>query len=133
MCIRDRSNDHFDYHIYFDGEKGQEQIMIPPMLIQPYVENAIKHGLLPKKEKGELLVQFKLETDGLYCTIKDDGVGMDLAKKEQPSLKSYPSLGSKLVSERVELLNEMGYNIDVKSTSAINEGTEVLIKIIDKF
>ncbi|MBT8233064.1 MAG: histidine kinase, partial [Bacteroidia bacterium] len=127
------SNDQFDYSLNYNSEINAEQIMIPPMIIQPYVENAVKHGILPKNEGGTIEVDFILSDEGLTCKIKDDGVGMDMKNSAEGNRKSHKSLGSQLVKERVRLLNSLGYNIEIKTESILGLGTEIHILILDKF
>ena len=103
---------------------------IPPMIIQPYVENAIKHGILPKEGKGLLSIQLYEENENLTCIIEDDGVGRARAKEiQQKSLRSYKSHGTELVKRRIDILNEMGYQIHINTTDRPGGGTKVEIKI----
>ncbi|MGB1031280.1 MAG: sensor histidine kinase, partial [Flavobacteriales bacterium] len=63
------------------------ELKIPPLLLQPLIENAFKHGLFQKEEKGLIKVDFNLENNFLLCTIEDDGVGREKAKeKDQASI-----------------------------------------------
>ena len=78
-----RFQEKFDYEIELDEEIDYD-VGIPPMLIQPHVENAILHGLKPKKDKGHLSIRFRLDGDFLICEIEDDGIGRKAAK-ELPS------------------------------------------------
>ena len=119
----------FEYELLLDQQADPSTQMLPPMLIQPYVENAIKHGLLPKKEKGKLSINFTIINEILICMIQDNGIGrkksMELQKK---SLRPYKSHGTNLVKSRVMILNEMGYNINIKTEDG-EEGTIVTITI----
>jgi sensor histidine kinase YesM len=107
--------------------------MIPPMIIQPYVENAIKHGILPKGDNGSIKIVFELFSDRLVCKVIDDGVGVQSAPASSLPNNKHKSLGSKLVRERINLLNDLGYNISIETKSKIGIGTEVEIIIYDKF
>ncbi|MCX6219005.1 sensor histidine kinase [Spirosoma sp.] len=100
---------------------------IPPMLIQPFVENAIKHGLLYKETSGHLSIRIWPEDDDRLCIqIDDDGVGREGARRQQAtSIKPYVSRGSGLVKKRIELLNQMGYHISLTTSDRPAGGTLV--------
>jgi ligand-binding sensor domain-containing protein len=123
----------FEYEIKLDGKLNPSNYRVPPLIIQPFVENAIKHGLLYKNanEAGKLWIHFlSLDEDTLICTVEDNGVGRKKAAElQQSSFKKYKSRGTDLVSRRVEILNEMGYTIDIKTDDGLKEGTIVTIKI----
>ena len=122
--------DRFDYQLELDSHINPEEISIPPMLIQPFVENAIRHGLLQKKEKGTLLLKITLEGNNqLVIIISDDGIGIKKAGEiisKSPLL--YTSRARELTEKRIKLLNEMGYQIIYQTTSS-DQGTTVTLKI----
>lgn len=100
---------------------------IPPMIIQPLVENAIKHGILPNNEQGNLKISFTGGADFLECTIADDGIGIEKSSTLQnQSIKLYKSRGIELIRKKIEILNELGYNIDIKYLE-VEKGTTVCI------
>ncbi len=76
-----RFKDLFDYSITFDKDINKDVLLIPPMLIQPYVENAILHGIINKGGKGEITIDFKLQNELILCTVTDNGVGRKTAEK----------------------------------------------------
>jgi len=121
----------FDYSIDYNGI-DIANYDIPPMLIQPFVENAIKHGLNYKRggEKN-LTITFSLnKAEELLCIIEDTGVGRIAAKELQTmSFQAFQSQGTKLVEKRVQLLNESGYNISIETNDRIEGGTLVHLKI----
>jgi ligand-binding sensor domain-containing protein len=123
----------FNYEIKLDGKLNPNNYRVPPLIIQPFVENAIKHGLLYKNasETGNLLIHFlSLDEDTLICTIEDDGVGREKAAELQlTSIKKYKSRGTQLVKKRIEILNEMGYEIEINIDDRLKGGTVVTIKI----
>ncbi len=123
-------SDNFDYKISIDEHLEMSNISIPPMIIQPYIENAIKHGLRYKKGKGHLWIRFYQEKEYLICEVEDDGVGREKAKEiQQKSLRMYKSRGTDLVKQRINVLNEMGYDIQIDSYDREGGGTIVHIKI----
>jgi len=100
---------------------------IPPMILQPLVENAIKHGILPRTEPGHLKVSFSGETDFVECIIEDDGIGVKQSKSIQnQSVKLYKSRGIELINKKIEILNELGYHIHFEYLE-VSEGTRVKI------
>lgn len=105
---------------------------IPPMLIQPFVENAIKNGLLHKAgSEGMLKINFYRESDEtLVCTVEDNGIGREKSREiRNRSLKMHKSLGSDLVRERINLLNRIGYDITISEVDRPGGGTIITIKI----
>jgi len=106
----------FAFEIKIDESVNALEYKIPALMIQPYVENSIRHGLLHKKGAGYLLVQLKKREKSIHCIIEDNGIGR--AKAEAIKIgKNYikSSLGSKITSERIEILNSLyGEEIDVR-------------------
>ena len=77
-----RFNDQFDYTFTVDDNIELDRIVIPPMLVQPYIENAIWHGLRYKKEKGNLVVSFAdFNEESIRIRIEDDGIGRAESKR----------------------------------------------------
>ncbi|MCP9755529.1 hypothetical protein EGI26_10215 [Lacihabitans sp. CCS-44] len=125
--------DKFDYQITFSEELPLDSIKLPPLIIQPFVENAIKHGLVHKKGKGSLHIKFEYAEEVLVCTIDDDGIGRAAAAEiKRRSEHSYKSYGTHLVYERVKLLNESDYEINIQTIDKL-QGTTVIIKIQQKY
>ena len=98
-----RFRGRMSYHIEIDENINPELLLIPSMLIQPHVENAIQHGLAPLKEGGKLIVRFHLKDDGLECLIEDNGVGRAASKPVKS--KKHQSMGSQLTNDRIQLMN----------------------------
>ncbi|TDQ77301.1 sensor histidine kinase [Sphingobacterium yanglingense] len=101
-----RLNASFDYNIHVD-ETISTDISIPPLLLQPFVENAIEHGLKPLAEirRGLLEIQFHLDTahDILECTITDNGIGLEESKGNKVNV-SHNSLSTGITNERLALM-----------------------------
>ena len=70
-----RFENKFTYKIITEDDLDTTGIKLPPLIIQPYVENAIWHGLMHKKEKGYLEIKLYVEGNILFCKITDDGIG----------------------------------------------------------
>jgi LytS/YehU family sensor histidine kinase len=113
-----RFDRHFDIEIILPNEFEQRKIEIPPMVIQPFVENAIKHGFIYKKEDAKLKLEFKIMNDYiLHCIIEDNGIVRQKSKElNRKNNKSHQSKGSFITYERLKLLNKSqphkGYHIN---------------------
>jgi LytS/YehU family sensor histidine kinase len=119
----------FTYKIEVDESINPQNTTIPPLMIQPYVENAIKHGLLYKEDSGHLEIRFFKQGEALVCTVDDDGVGRKKAGEiQQKSHKIYKSHGTRLVQERIARLNGLGYHIEIQTQDQPDGGTLVTIK-----
>ena len=102
-----RFDDKFDYEIHIDPQIDSEFIAIPPMLIQPYIENAILHGILHKKTKGKIFIQIKTLDNNIYVSIEDNGVGREIArKKKEESGVQHKSKGMLITKKRLEIISE---------------------------
>jgi ligand-binding sensor domain-containing protein len=127
---QDKNDHHFDFCIEHPPQFLPENYSIPPLLLQPFVENAIKHGLLLQEKRGNLWIRFNDDRGDLVCVIEDDGVGIEKAiELQKESFVVHSSLGSKIVKERVQLLNELGYNIEINTFTRLPQGTIVQIKV----
>ena len=114
-----RFSESFDYHIFLENNVDPSEIRIPPMILQPFVENAIWHGLMPKQGSKELRLEFSLANDQvLNCYIRDNGIGAEASrrlKQHNSSNGSHQSKGLSLVSERLKML-EQQYNQPFRAT-----------------
>ncbi len=100
-----RFDNKFDFHLDIASEVNQF-VDIPTMILQPFIENAINHGLRYKETKGNLYVKFYNQGKFLVCRIEDDGVGRERAKQIQAkSRKGYQSQGLKITEERLRTFN----------------------------
>jgi sensor histidine kinase YesM len=122
-----------DGKIIFGVEMESDSLLdrsIPPMILQPFVENAIKHGILPKEGAGSVTVRFEQDGDTLICKIMDDGIGRERsAQNREKSVKAHKSRGLQLIKQRVKLLNELNYNINIDFEDPESGGTVVIITI----
>jgi hypothetical protein len=97
-----RFNNHFDYAVYVPVEIDPSSYKIPPLIIQPFVENAIWHGLMHKQTKGSLRIEFFIDGKNVYCRIIDDGVGRKKTEEiRQKSGGTYKSVGMQITTERI--------------------------------
>ena len=95
-------SDQFDYRIDVEDVPDQEEILIPPMLLQPFAENAILHGFAGQKEKGQINIYIKKNHKALYCIIEDNGRGFQGA--ECNNYQKRP-LSTVINQERLQLLS----------------------------
>ncbi len=132
-----RFENKFLYEIEIDEKLDNHHYRIPPMLLQPFVENAILHGLLHKEKQGILKIKFaKSEGNRLQCVVEDNGIGREKsAEINRRRHKQHDSMGLDISIRRVGLLNEPGkndYNIEITDLYYDNrkpKGTRVTILI----
>jgi len=129
---QDKSDGHFSYNIEIDPSLDIKNIFIPPMLLQPFVENAIKHGLLLSDKRGMLVLKFHYIDNSLVCIIQDDGVGLKKSGEINRSrYKTHKSLGSTISVERISILNSLGYAIEQEVRDRPTGGTEFILTLKD--
>ncbi|WP_298514195.1 two-component regulator propeller domain-containing protein [uncultured Kordia sp.] len=120
----------FTYNIDLNSDLDPEEVLIPPMLIQPFVENAIRHGIMPLQRAGDLQIVFKTDNDFLYATVTDNGVGIQQSKKNKPKT-DHQSMALQVTKERIESL--AGRNTlkieDISEKDATLAGTKISFKI----
>ena len=123
-----RFRNDFEYEI--KGIENINEIKIPSMIIQPFVENAIKHGLL-HKEKGIKKVNLEFYQEDVFkCVIIDNGIGIEASKKiNERNEKKQESFSTKAIHDRLNLLKEY-YKMDIGFVyETIKEGTKVVLKV----
>lgn len=122
----------FDYSVH--TQDLDEDLMIPPLLIQPFVENALVHGLLHKEGEKRLRITFKLE-DVLICSIEDNGIGREAARAiRQRQRADHESFSSKAIHRRFEILSnvfsgQFGYTYEDLMENGVATGTRVTLRI----
>jgi ligand-binding sensor domain-containing protein len=128
-----RSNHHFKYEFDVDEELIEKDYKIPPLLLQPYIENAILHGLR-NKEKGEgrLVIRIKKSKGKIVVTVEDNGIGRKKSMQlNEENKKPYEHLGMKVTGKRISLLRMMNDNeVEVYVDDACEEdetGTRVTV------
>jgi len=131
-----RFENKFIYEINTNDLPDTTVITVPPLIIQPYVENAIWHGLMHKKESGHLNIELYTKDRFLFCKITDDGIGRKKAAElKSKSALSYKSMGMSITADRIAILqqqDQLGTYIvinDLGLADGSAGGTEVIIKI----
>lgn len=103
----------FDYKIVVDESLRSSSIVIPPMLIQPYLENAIWHGLRHNRKErceGQLLLKISRQGDYLHCIVEDNGIGREQSaalKAGKSAMNKKKSMGMSITRDRIELINKL--------------------------
>jgi len=131
-----RFEENFLFNYELDTDIDTKEIMIPPMLLQPYIENAIKHGLMNKDGFRILSLKVSVESKGfIRIEIEDNGIGREKASLLRKNTPKHQSMGMGINDERIHLLGQSNaFFIDVqiedkKSDTNNSEGTKVIIRI----
>ncbi|MEZ5013779.1 MAG: histidine kinase [Chitinophagales bacterium] len=125
----------FTYAIHVDGSVDSEETGIPPMLLQPFIENAIIHGISPMTGQGHIDISFSHAEDMLQCIIEDNGIGRAAAAQRVRSI-THRSRATEIITEYLEALNNDNkkntFRIDIEdmhTDSGEAKGTKVVIRI----
>lgn len=134
-----RMNNDFEFRIDVEGDIETDAIKIPVMIIQPFVENALVHGLSAKRGAKELVIKFRMKNENvLVCEVRDNGIGREKAKEfrlQKKGLLKHESRGMQMVKERLQLFNGTDDEnshiniVDLKDEKGENAGTLVIIEI----
>ena len=131
-----RFEDDFTFHIYVDDSVDLEMTRLPPMLVQPYVENAIKHGLLHKQGNKTVEIRFEKRDAYIYISIEDNGIGRQMSNELNTIKKNkHKSFATDANAKRIDVLNKSTANqvsfeiIDKMDENNLPTGTCVLLKI----
>lgn len=130
-----RFNQKFDFVIH-KSAAIEDDTALPPLLLQPFVENAIIHGLIPKAEKGLITVNFSIENESLICSIEDNGIGFDKSKEIKESLVSvHKSMALDITKKRLEMMEastSQKANVEIKEIKSEKGeilGTKVILNL----
>ncbi len=129
-----RFKNRFTFEVETEPGLDRFETMIPPLLVQPYVENAVQHGISGRTEGGKIAIFFSKKTNWLEVTIRDNGAGMEPANRKNAPLKTYKSFGMSITRNRLELLSDSKGKSQVNTQTLYDEngrvcGTEVFIQI----
>lgn len=133
-----RFENKFEYNIHVDEGIEMQSVHIPPMILQPYVENAIWHGLMHKEEGGgKLIIEIKNMGETIQCIIEDNGIGREKAAEIKRRKEEFrkKSLGMQITSDRIALTNQLYRTnthlrvIDLRSATGEAQGTRVVVDI----
>ncbi len=131
-----RNSNKFDYTITLDESLEDDFITIPPMITQPYIENAILHGVTHLVERGKIEISYTKSGDHIECTITDNGIGREASSVIRQRIKpGHTSVAMELTHDRLELMKHAlkgEYKIqinDLRDASGKGSGTEVKLWI----
>jgi tetratricopeptide (TPR) repeat protein len=131
-----RFDHHFEFNIKVNDDLETDIIKVPPLIIQPYAENAIWHGLMHKEEKGHLEIELFQQDGKLCCKITDDGIGRKhAAELASKSATLHKSMGLKITADRIAMMQVSNNGSspvlinDLVNPDGSAAGTEVIIKI----
>ena len=120
-----RFQDKFDYTINVDASLNRDQIKVPAMLIQPFLENSIWHGLLPKDSQGRVVVDIVRNNGSLEFTITDNGIGIENSLKNKTTTDDHISKGMEITQSRIELIKKTtGQTIELHGPYQIHANEE---------
>lgn len=129
-----RFSEKFDYVVRIDQELLEGDQFVPPMIVQPFLENAVWHGLRYREQKGELLLGMTESEKGLTITIRDNGVGVNRSRElKTRNQKKQNSVGMQNIHTRVALLNDLyqsGITIQVNEASPGADFPGTIVQIV---
>lgn len=96
----------FSYEIRVDQSIDKDFVLVPPMLLQPFIENAIEHGFKEMKEKGLLNISISQEKEGLVFEVSDNGMGIEKSKQIRQENRRHRSYALEITRKRIEVINE---------------------------
>lgn len=127
-----RFNHKFSFGIVC-SEAVEFNMGIPPLLIQPFVENAILHGVVPKEGDGHIEVNFDVENDQLVCRISDDGIGLTKSLEiKEKSVTAHKSMALEITRKRLEIMESTtarSAQIDISEPKTNHGGTRVTLRL----
>lgn len=130
-----RFDDTLNYFIEVDDEIDESSLTIPVMLIQPFVENSLKHGLMHKPNDRRLKISFLLQGNCLKCVIEDNGIGRKQSAEINLKRKSHQSFATSAIAQRIALYNEQRKDkittttIDLTDEYGEASGTKIILEI----
>ena len=131
LALQNLENESYKYSILVDNSIAVELFKVPPMLIQPFIENAIEHAFEKQKENKEIEVHLKYSNKRLICTIRDNGIGINAQKDDKKSHKK--SLATTITSERLVVLSKefkMEGSVTIEDRQKYNEEGTIVTLVI---
>lgn len=134
-----RFGNKFSYHFNVDKNLDVKSVQVPALIIQPFIENAIWHGIMPREEAGSVSVTVDKTDNIINCIIDDNGIGRDLSNQNKFKAESstHESKGVKLTQSRLDLdnlLNERKASVEIidkRNTYGEATGTKVIIQLTE--
>lgn len=127
-----RFNNKFSFNI-IKADNIEDDLALPPLLLQPFVENAIIHGVIPSKENGTISIEFGLDTHNLICTITDNGIGYATSKAiKENSVSVHQSMALDITKKRLEMIatsTSKKAEVVIEELKNGNTGTKVTLHL----
>jgi LytS/YehU family sensor histidine kinase len=99
-----RNDQKFEFSIS-KNEAIEDDVALPPLLVQPFVENAILHGVIPSDKKGIIKISFDIENESLVCRVEDNGVGiLKSLEANSKSLRAHKSMATEVTKKRLQMI-----------------------------
>jgi len=125
-----RMNNKFTYEIKVDENIDQDNTLIPPLILQPFVENSIWHGFAQKQGEGKILIYIHKDGNMISCIVEDNGNGKDeSAYTKAGDNTGKKSLGMKITKARIDIINSLKKSNAAVTTSYLEEGTKIEVKL----
>jgi tetratricopeptide (TPR) repeat protein len=122
----ERLNNKFTYQVTIDKDIDADNTLIPPLILQPFVENSIWHGIADKQGDGKISIYIKKEGGMINCIVEDDGVGLQNITDEKKGKKS---LGMKITHARIDILNKTKNANASLQLFSLKQGTRAEVKL----
>lgn len=116
----------FTYEILVAEDVDLENTLIPPLILQPFVENSIWHGLSGRQSPGKIVIRIKIDDGMLHCAVEDNGIGR---KHTGSVMAGKKSMGMKITRARIEIINRIRHTNATMELSDLEEGTMVIVKL----
>jgi len=124
----------FDYHFEVDEHIDLKSLQIPPLMIQPFIENAIYHGIMPKANGGTITIALEKKNENFFCIIEDNGIGREASKQIKFTGRSsgHESKQVHLIHSRskADILNQKNVSVEIidkKDSTNQSTGTKVVL------
>jgi len=126
-----RMDKKLDYEINISPEIDTENTLIPPLILQPFIENAILHGLQHKEDGGKIKLTITLQNNMLHCTIEDNGIGREKASQLRGKFASKKeSLGMKLTNQRIDIINKQKKSAAYVTITDLTDNGETGVRVV---
>jgi tetratricopeptide (TPR) repeat protein len=126
-----RMQNKFSYEIHVDENIDKENTLVPPLILQPFVENSIWHGIAKKPGIGKILICIRKKDGNISLTVEDNGIGMNESAINETETNLHPrkSFGMKITRSRIDILNSIKKSNAAITMSQLEEGTKIEINL----
>jgi len=125
MRFKQPEKEAFSIEFIVDVDIYTNDKIMPPMLLQPIIENAIKHGEIHLQEKGTIIIEFKQFDEILYCSVTDNGIGIEASSTKKQ--KHHQSKAISIIKDRIQLMsNSDDYGLEIEN---LTPGTKIILRL----